>query len=305
MKKVSLGSWAFAFGPYAARPVPFDAVAKRLAEAGYDAIEVCGIQEHVTLDRYATKEARQEVKTLLDGLGLGVSGYACDQYSADPTEAANKQKYLDLFARNLEMCADLGSGDIRVDTVAPPNKYRNSGDHEAAKGRLAEVFQEAAQKAQEAGIKMHWEFEPGFICNKPSEIVALHEKVAHPNFTIMYDTSHAHMCAAVGSRQPGETETLPGGAAELLEKLDGRIGAIHLIDSDGTLHHEETSTHSPFGTGRVDFKSLAPKLLEVPGIEYWTIDMCFWAGSWELVDASLAYVKKLLQEAGEPVGAAR
>jgi len=33
MKKVSLGSWAFAFGPYAARPVPFDAVAKRLAEA--------------------------------------------------------------------------------------------------------------------------------------------------------------------------------------------------------------------------------------------------------------------------------
>ena len=56
MKKVSLGSWAFAFGPYAARPVPFDAVAKRLSEAGYDGIEVCGIQEHVTLDRYATRK---------------------------------------------------------------------------------------------------------------------------------------------------------------------------------------------------------------------------------------------------------
>ena len=73
------------------------------------------------------------------------------------------EKYLDLFARNLEMCADLGSADIRVDTVAPPNKYKNSGDHEAAKGRLAEVFQEAAQKAQEAGIKLHWEFEPGLV----------------------------------------------------------------------------------------------------------------------------------------------
>jgi sugar phosphate isomerase/epimerase len=285
MKKISLGSWAFAFGPYAGDPVPFDRTAKRLADAGYDAIEVCGIQQHVTLEAYPTKESREPIRQMLDGLGLARSGYACDQYAADPTEAANKEKYLERFARNLEMCNDLGIANIRVDTVAPPNKYSNPVDREAAKGRVCEVFNAAAQKAQEAGIKMHWEFEPGFLFNKPGEIVEIHEKTAHANFTVMFDTSHAYMCAVVGARQPGAKETLPGGVEELLAKLEGR------------LHDNETSTHSPFGAGNVNFRSLAPKLLAVPDIDYWTIDMCFWAGSWELTDASLAYVRKLLQNA--------
>ena len=303
MKKVSLGSWAFAFGPYASDPVPFDKTARRLAEAGYDAIEVCGIQEHITLDACPTKESRAEVKKLLDDLGLERSGYSCDQSSADPTEPANKDKYLDHFARNLEMCHDLGIGDIRVDAVAPPNKYSDDSEYESAKGQVADVFHAAAQKAQDAKIKLHWEFEPGFIFNKPSEIIELHDKVAHPNFTIMYDTCHAYMCAVVGARQHGEKETLDGGIEELLARLDGKIGAIHLIDSDGSLHDDETSTHYPFGTGDVDFKSVAPKLLAAPDIEYWTIDMCFWAGSWELVEASLGFVKKLLQETETAVAA--
>ena len=296
MKKVSLGSWAFAAGPYAARPIPFDQTAKRIAEAGYDAIEV-GSRGHITLDRYPTKESRAEVKTLLDDLGLERSGYACDQRAFDPTVAGNKEKYLERFARNLEMCNDLGIKHIRVDTGAPPNRYRDDEKYESAKGAVTEVFHAAAQKAQDAGVAMHWEFEPGFIFNKPSEILEIHEKVGHANFSLMYDTSHAYMCAVVGSRQRGGKETLPGGAEELLDKLEGKVGALHLIDSDGSLHNNDTSTHNPFGTGLIDFKSLAPKLLNIPNLDYWTIDMCFWPAAWELVDAQLAYVKKLLGEA--------
>ena len=79
-----------------------------------------------------------------------------------------------------------------------------------------------------------------------------------------------------------------------LRRLEGRIGAIHIIDSDGTLHGDETSTHRPFGEGFIDFTALAPKLLDVPNIEWWCIDMCFWAGSWELVEPSLKFVRDLL-----------
>jgi sugar phosphate isomerase/epimerase len=304
MKKISLGSWAFAFGPYSPDPAPFDRVAKRLSEAGYDAIEVCGIQEHVTLNAYQSKESRQQLRAFLDDLKLERSGYACDQYLADPTEAANREKYLDRFGRNLEMCNDLGIADIRVDTVAPPNKYSDAAQYEAAKGRVIEVFNAAAEKAQAAGVRLHWEFEPGFIFNKPSEIIEIHAKTAHPNFTVMFDTSHAYMCAVVGARQFGAKEVLLGGVDELLSRLTGRVGAIHLIDSDGSLHNNETSTHNPFGTGRLNFRSLAPKLLAVPGIDYWTIDMCFWPGSWELIDSSLAYVRNLLRQAEAPVAAA-
>ena len=68
-----------------------------------------------------------------------------------------------------------------------------------------------------------------------------------------------------------------------------------IIDSDGTLHGDETSTHRPFGEGRIDFEYLTPRLLEVPDINWWTIDMCFWAGSWDLIASSRRFVQKLLQ----------
>jgi sugar phosphate isomerase/epimerase len=296
MKKVSLGSWAFAAGPYADNPVPFDQSARRIAEAGYDAIEV-GSFGHVTLDGYASKESRAELKTFLDELGLERSGYGCDQRAFDPTVLGNKEKYLELFARNLELCNDLAIKHVRVDTGAQPNRYRGDDEYQSAKGAVTEIFHAAAQQAQDAGIVMTWEFEPGFIFNKPSEILEIHEKVDHPNFSVMFDTSHAYMCAVVGSRQRGKKELLPGGAEELLDKLEGKIGALHLIDSDGSLHNNETSTHDPFGTGYIDFKALAPKLLKIPNVDFWTIDMCFWPAAWELVDAQLAYVRKLIEGA--------
>jgi sugar phosphate isomerase/epimerase len=293
--KISLGSWAFSFGPFADNPIPFEKTVKRLSDAGYDGIEICGFPPHVTLDKYPTANSRQQLVKFLQDHELGVSGYAADFSSVNPVAADNKQKYLDLFQRNVQMCVDIGSPAIRVDSIAAPGSIVEK-DYQAAFDRLAEVWNAAAGIAQKAGIRLVWEFEPGFAFNKPSEILSMHAKVAHPNFWLMFDTSHAYMCAVVGARQHGAKETLPGGVMELLEKLKGRIGSIHLIDSDGTLHGDETSTHRPFGEGFIDFRPLAPKLLAVPNIQWWCIDMCFWAGSWELVESSLAFVRGLLNE---------
>jgi sugar phosphate isomerase/epimerase len=181
-----------------------------------------------------------------------------------------------------------------VDTVAAPGSI-DERDYQASFDRVADLWREAARLAQDAGVRMVWEFEPGFAFNKPSEILSMHQQVAHPNFRLLFDTSHAYMCGVVGARQHGPRERILGGVPDFLRKLRGRIGAIHLIDSDGTLHGDETSTHRPFGEGFIDFGALAPLLLEVPDIEWWCIDMCFWAGSWELVESSLAYVRNLVR----------
>jgi len=291
--KVSLGSWAFSFGPFADHPIPFEKTVKRLSEAGYDGIEICGFPPHITLDQYPDKESRRRLVGFLRDNGLGISGYAADFTSVNPVVEGNQERYLDLVRRNVEMCADIGSPSIRVDSIAAPGSIEDSG-YQAAFDRLAELWHQAAGIAQQAGVRMVWEFEPGFSFNKPSEVLAMHQKVAHPSFRVMFDTSHAYMCSVVGARQHGAKQTLAGGVAEFLEKLKGRIGAIHLIDSDGTLHGDETSTHRPFAEGFVDFPALAPKLLEIPNIEWWCIDMCFWAGSWELVEPSLQFVRNLL-----------
>jgi sugar phosphate isomerase/epimerase len=289
--KISLGSWAFSFGPYSDHPISFEDTAKRLASTGYDGIEVCGFPPHITLDTYPSVESRAALAAFLRDLNLGVSGYAADLTAANPV-VADRRTYLDLFARNCEICADIGSPAIRVDTVAAPDSIA-AADYDAAFHRVADTWRAAAGIAQNLGIRMVWEFEPGFAFNKPSEVVAMHDAAGHPNFKVMFDTSHAYMCGVVGARQHGEKETLPGGVGQFLSMLEGRIGAIHLIDSDGTLHNNETSTHRPFGEGYIDFQSLTPHLLAVPGIEWWCIDLCFWPHSWELVEPSLEFVSKL------------
>jgi len=42
MKKISIGSWAYAIGPYEDNPVPWDDVCKNLADLGFDGVELGG-----------------------------------------------------------------------------------------------------------------------------------------------------------------------------------------------------------------------------------------------------------------------
>jgi sugar phosphate isomerase/epimerase len=102
------------------------------------------------------------------------------------------------------------------------------------------------------------------------------------------------MCAAVGANQPGEKETLKGGELELLEKLKGKVTHIHLIDSDGSLNEHNTSTHNPFGTGKLNFDKLIPAL-QASGVphDWWTIDLCFWPRAWDVTADSKKYLDKL------------
>ena len=280
--KIPLGSWAFPFGSYSDHPIPFEQTVARLSSAGDDGIEICGFAPHVTPDNYPPADSRLELTNFLRESKLGVSGYAADLSSVNPVTAGNKQRYLELFGRCVEMCVDIGSPAIRVDSAAAPGSIPDR-DYKPAFERLANVWRDAAAIAEKYGIRLVWEFEPGFAFNKPSEVPAMHDRVNHPNFSIMFDTSHACMCGVAGSRQDGPKEIPGGGVREFLQLLKGRIGAIHLIDSDGTLHADETSTHRPFGEGLVDFKAITPHLLAVPNIEWWCVDLCFWPGSWELV----------------------
>src|SRR2546426_12811320 len=78
LMKISLGSWAFSFGPFAGNPIPFEKTVERLSSAGYDGIEICGFPPHVTLDKYPSVESRRQLVRFLEDHKLGVSGYAAD-----------------------------------------------------------------------------------------------------------------------------------------------------------------------------------------------------------------------------------
>lgn len=284
MKRISIGSWAYTIGPYADHPVPFDEVVDRLAALGFQGVELGGFPPHPNPNDLPEREQRIEAARRVREKGLDWSGLAADLWSQKLINTDDPGPYLAEFRKNLEFCGDLGIDTIRVDTVQPPTIFQEV-DEETARKRVVGAWQACAREAADGGIRVVWEFEPGFAFNRPSDIQRIVEEVGSENFGVMFDTCHAHMVAAVGARQPGRKETLPGGALELAQRLRGKIGHVHLIDSDGTLHDDETSTHAPIGEGLLDFDALLPELNRsgVPH-DWWTIDLCFWPDAWAVTE---------------------
>lgn len=284
MKQLSIGTWAYSIGPYADNPVSWDEVVREVKGLGFDGLELGGFSIHPNPDNYKTKASREKLKEQMANAGLKFSGLAANLWSQKLINTADPSKYIAEFRKNLKFCVDLGIPGIRVDTVQPPTIFEKV-DRSTARKRVVQTWKRCSKEAADKGVYVTWEFEPGFAFNKPSDILRICEEVDDDNFGVMFDTCHAHMVAGVGARQPGRRETLPGGALELAQKLRGKINHIHIIDSDGTLHDDETSTHAPFGDGVLDFSKLLPELNQsgCPH-DWWTIDLCFWPDAWKVTE---------------------
>jgi len=298
MKDISIGSWAYTIGPYASNPVPWDEVITTLQQLGFQGVELGGFPPHPNPDDLPEPEQRAACKEQLATVGLRFSGLAANLWDEHLIDSEDQGDYLACFRKNLDFCVDLGIKGIRVDTVQPPTIF-SEVDPTVARERVVRTWKQCAREAADKGIYMTWEFEPGFAFNKPSDILRIVDEVDDDNFGVQFDTCHAHMVGAVGARQPGEKETLAGGALELAQRLRGKINHIHLIDSDGTLHDDETSTHAPFGTGVLDFDVLLPELNRntLPH-NWWTIDLCFWPDAWEVTRQTKAAVDVLNEKYG-------
>ena len=295
--KISIGSWAYTIGPWAAHPVPFDTVLEKLKALRFDGVELGAFPPHPNPGNpngpdsewpgaMPEKSQRAELRARMKEIGLEFSGIAANLWGEKLINTDDPSKYIQEFRRNAEFAADLGIPAVRVDTVQPPTILREI-DPPTAMGRVVAAWKACCDIAADFGVDVVWEFEPGFAFNKPSEIVRIHDAVDKPNFGLLYDTCHGQMTGVVGARQEGEKEVFAS-QLEFIRMLDGRIRHIHLIDSDNTCHkdaagNDETSAHPPFGLGVLDFDTLFPALLRAARLKHgWvTIDLCFWPDAWE------------------------
>lgn len=293
-KKTSIGGWAYIWGGYSEAPIPLEDVLKRISELGFDGFELGAFPPHLPEN---TKEERARIKNLLKKYNLGVSGVA----APFPAPAiSTEEEYLKAVKDNLELCVDMQIPKLRVDTASPPTEIPGGMDYETCFKKVAAVWNKAADICAKDGVKLVWEFEPGFLFNKPGEVVRMVYKVDHPNFSIMFDSCHAYMSSVIGARQMGEKELLPKGVVQFAHMLTGKIGHVHLIDSDGTLHDGDTSTHAPLGTGKLDFDEIIPAILDAGyKDEWWTIDLCFWPKALDVTADCKVFLDKLIDKYGK------
>jgi len=272
--KIGFGSWAFAFGPFASDPWSFQRVCQYVADAGYDGIEINGFRPHPHQDDFNSDVKCRKLREQIESFGLGISGFAPDMTPAPPA-VSSEAVYLRLVDSARAFCERMGITTLRVDSVSAPAPLERS-EYEARFARLAGNFTAAAERLGRSGVQLIWEFEPGFWLNRPSEVLRLLQAVDSDNFGLLFDTSHA-LTSARGRRQTDPVEVLEGGAVEYARLLKPYVRHLHLIDSVGDLHDDETSEHLPFGTGEIDFDAVVDELgTAATSLPWWTVDYCFW-----------------------------
>jgi sugar phosphate isomerase/epimerase len=283
MKQISIGSWAYAIGPYEDEPVPFDEVMRKLKELNFDGVELGGFSIHPSPETHPEKEDRDRLLEEMNTVGLGFSGFVPNLWGENLIDTDDQSVYIEKFREGAQFASDLGVAGVRVDCVQPPTLL-DEMDVDVARGRVVNTWRECSDIAADLGCYVTWEFEPGFAFNKPSDVVQIVEEINKDNFGLEFDTCHAEMISK-GARHPGTPEILEGGCLEMARKVRGMINHIHLIDSDGTLHGDETSSHPPFGDGYLNFDEIIPELNKnTLSHDWWTIDLCFWPDAWAVTE---------------------
>lgn len=287
--KISRGSWCLAFGM---DPVPsLEQVVDVLSAFGYDGIELAGFFDHATIEKYPDAASRKKLVEWLTSKNLEIAGYAPGPYGdfgrlpwatgGDDVVSA----YEKFFDDHLQFCVDCGIPAMRVD----PGDFGplpREVDYDKTWDRVVTTFRRHAERGAEAGVTMLWELESGQLFVKPSEAVKLLEDVGHDNLQLMFDVGHVEACCVIAHNQVQPQERLEGGQVEFVKMVAGKIGHMHVCDTDSNTWHNAFGTHLGIGKGVVDFDALIPAVVESGYTsKWWSVDAIpmtaeTWADTW-------------------------
>jgi sugar phosphate isomerase/epimerase len=287
--KISRGSWCLAFGM---DPIPsLEQVVDVLSAFGYDGIELAGFFDHATIEKYPDVASRKKLVDWLSSKNLEIAGYAPGPYGdfgrlpwatgGDDVVA----EYGKFFEDHLQFCVDCGITAMRVD----PGDFGplpRDVDYDKTWDRVVTTFRKHAERGAEVGVTMLWELESGQLFVKPSEAVKLLEDVGHDNLQLMFDVGHVEACCVIAHNQVQPQERLEGGQVEFVKMMAGKIGHMHVCDTDSNTWHNAFGTHLGIGKGIVDFDALIPAVVDSGYTsKWWSVDAIpmtaeTWADTW-------------------------
>jgi sugar phosphate isomerase/epimerase len=287
--KISRGSWCLAFGM---EPVPsLEQVVDVLSAFGYDGIELAGFFDHATVEKYPDAASRKKLVDWLSSKNLEIAGYAPGPYGdfgrlpwatgADEVLTA----YEKFFDEHLQFCVDCGITAMRVDPGDFGPMPRDV-DYDKTWDRVVTTFRKHAERGAEVGVTMLWELESGQLFVKPSEAVKLLDEVGHDNLQLMFDVGHVEACCVIAHNQVQPQERLEGGQVEFVKMMAGKIGHMHVCDTDSNTWHNAFGTHLGIGKGVVDFDALIPAVVDCGYTsKWWSVDAIpmtaeTWADTW-------------------------
>jgi sugar phosphate isomerase/epimerase len=163
----------------------------------------------------------------------------------DPTlmdpDPARRAVRLDFLRRAIDLAKAIGAESVSLWSGRAPDPI----DPDAGMERLAQALEPLLTHAEEAGMTLAFEPEPGMFIDTLDRFGQLDERVRHPLFQLTIDLGHIH-CLNEGD--------IPA----LLRQWRTRVVNIHIEDMVAGVHE-----HLMFGEGTMDFASICRTLHQI------------------------------------------
>ena len=210
-----------------------------VANAGYDGIELLFDQPHLYPPE-ASEDEIERVREALDDNDIEISncnafmltaieGFHHPSYiEADPDY---RQKRIDYTKAALRTAAAL---DHEYISIEPGGPIPDGKSREWALETFTESLEAVLPVAEECGVDLHVEPEPGLLIETSAEFLAFADRIDHPRLRCNFDAGHL-FCV-------GEDPT------EAIEVLAPYTDHIHLEDIPADRSHE----HTQLGDGAMD-----------------------------------------------------
>ena len=221
-----------------------------LAELGYQSVAI-------TLDYHALNPFDANLATQvnatrlqLERLGLRSVIETGARFLLDPRRkhqptllsdsAQERQRRVDFLRQAIHIARDLGS-----DAVSFWSGTQTSQNNDVLFDRLVQSCQDLATDAQQYGVRLAFEPEPGMFIDTMARFAELHRCVNQPNFGLTIDIGHLHCM--------GETPI-----EDYLRQWRAVLWNIHIEDMRKGVHD-----HLMFGDGEIDFVPVLRTLNEI------------------------------------------
>lgn len=146
-------------------------------------------------------------------------------------DAADRARRLDFLFRAVDIAAKLSADAVSFWSGAP----LDNAPHATLIDRLVEGCRRLCDRADQRGILLAFEPEPGMLIDTMPRFAELIDRVAHPAFGLTLDVGHLHCLGEVP-------------IADHIHRWRDRLWNIHIEDMRRGIHD-----HLPFGQGEMDF----------------------------------------------------
>ncbi|MBI4616911.1 MAG: sugar phosphate isomerase/epimerase [Planctomycetes bacterium] len=221
-----------------------------VAELGYRAVAITLDVHHLDPFRAGLGDRVEAVRARLERLGLVPVVETGARYILDPRakheptlvslDAAGRERRLDYLFRSVDLASELGAGVVSFwsGRLAP------SAGPEQARDHLVDGCRRLADRAEEKGVDLAFEPEPGMMIERASDYPELAAAVGSPRFRLTLDVGHLLLT--------GEP------MAATIRRFRDSLANVHIEDMKRPVHE-----HLMFGEGEVPFPEALGALVEI------------------------------------------